>query len=300
MKLSKIRVELLFVNPEMAADYLAKRPDFQRPVSRNDVKKYAADLNSGNFLGRLDPLKFNRAGQLIDGQHICMACVESGKGFETFVMYNVPDEHMTVLDNGRNRTTTDQLAVINHELKPYAGTRKDMASAFKTVYRYAARLNVFSHPFGSRELAQLVSDDGLLLEAARFSQKYTGKRSLVPTGHATATYYLGRLAGISIKEIEAYLDAVAFSGRVLMADDSAEMTVKHHLEDIKRRKANGVTIMWERFRVILFGLSKRGQRLRSINLSDWPTLPGLDLKTLQERMHVLHTDSQNSIHTPGK
>ena len=102
--------DIELITPEMAARYLTKSR-LNRSMSLGVVESYAADMRSGKWKLTLDPIRFNEAGELMDGQHRLSACVMSGCAFLTKVVHGVPDEMMKVLDTGRRRKVSDHLAI---------------------------------------------------------------------------------------------------------------------------------------------------------------------------------------------
>lgn len=109
-KPSSIKMEQVKITPSIAEAWLDKNVS-NRKASRQAVGKYARDMQSGAWLCTGDPIKFNAAGDLIDGQHRLMACIKAGVGFDSFVIYGLPDNAKSVVDTGKSRSARDVLAM---------------------------------------------------------------------------------------------------------------------------------------------------------------------------------------------
>lgn len=98
------------VTPELAEEWL-KLNIKNRSLSGVTIAKYKRDMLSGNWRVSADPIRFNKLGQLIDGQHRLRACAESGANFSTLVARNLDLDVVNVIDSGRTRKAADMLAL---------------------------------------------------------------------------------------------------------------------------------------------------------------------------------------------
>jgi hypothetical protein len=71
---------------------------------------------------------FDTEGQLIDGQHRLSACVESKKGFETFVVRGLNTAAYTTIDQGWKRSHVQVLSAAGHK------NAKSLVTACKHVW----------------------------------------------------------------------------------------------------------------------------------------------------------------------
>lgn len=117
-----VRMVHMTITPDMAAELL-QRNVRNRSVSRETVEAYARDMRNGSWVLNGESIKFNRLGELIDGQHRLHAIISAGVQATLFVIYDLPDgaleNGMTVMDTvdrGRTRSVADQLR-IQHGFK---------------------------------------------------------------------------------------------------------------------------------------------------------------------------------------
>ena len=80
--------------------------------------KNALICNQWKFIG--DPIRISISGILLDGQHRCKACVESGVPFEAILITGLPDETFSIMDSGLSRTAGDTLGIDQCCEKPLA------------------------------------------------------------------------------------------------------------------------------------------------------------------------------------
>lgn len=86
----------------------------QRHISQNVVDQYATSLKLGQWSLNGESIKFDKSGNLIDGQHRLWACVKAQTSLPVFVVSDLPvtkDGIKTIdtIDSGKKRTVADAL-----------------------------------------------------------------------------------------------------------------------------------------------------------------------------------------------
>jgi hypothetical protein len=98
------------ITPAIARRYLdANRSN--RPMSRHVVAEYVSAMNGGEWLFNGEAIKFDRDGQLVDGQHRLEAVVKSGKSIAFLVIRGLDPEVFKTIDTGKKRSAGDVLAI---------------------------------------------------------------------------------------------------------------------------------------------------------------------------------------------
>lgn len=103
-----LSIELVTITPHTAKAMLDKNQNNRHPQKRY-IAQFARDMKSKDWRVTGDPIKFDTAGNLIDGQHRLMACIESGANFETYIAYGLDPETKDVVDTGKSRSGRDVL-----------------------------------------------------------------------------------------------------------------------------------------------------------------------------------------------
>lgn len=99
------------ITPEKASEMLEMNTaNFRRP-DRRRVQELAKIMSQGGWELNGESIKFGIDGTLLDGQHRLMACVQSGKDFETLVVRGVAATAMGI-DRGRPRNVGQWLQHI--------------------------------------------------------------------------------------------------------------------------------------------------------------------------------------------
>lgn len=105
---SGITTELVYVTDDMAGKWLATNFG-NRPVRKAMVARIAGCIERGEFVFTAETVKFDRDGNLIDGQHRLNAIVESGLGAWLLVVRGLSREAAEFMDQGATRTIADVL-----------------------------------------------------------------------------------------------------------------------------------------------------------------------------------------------
>lgn len=102
----EIRPEL--ITPEMAKEYLTQNVK-NRKASKRAVRLYRRDIEAGNWKFTGDPVRFNGAGTLIDGQHRLLAIQESGIAQPCLVIRGLDMDVQEHIDQGYKRQVAHHL-----------------------------------------------------------------------------------------------------------------------------------------------------------------------------------------------
>lgn len=113
----KTRIEQL--TPILAAKYLEKNAN-NRTISQALVDRYAADMAAGNWGVTHQGIAFDNEGNLLDGQHRCLAVIKSGATVQLMVTRDLPSVVSSngidlftrdLCDGGKNRSLANHLQI---------------------------------------------------------------------------------------------------------------------------------------------------------------------------------------------
>lgn len=108
----RLQVTIEKVTPDLAAEWLELNVT-NRNLREQLVAAYARDMTSGNWHMAGEPIKFSKAGKLLDGQHRLWAVVTSGVTVELLVVRGLEEKTQQVMDSGAARTASDALKLRN-------------------------------------------------------------------------------------------------------------------------------------------------------------------------------------------
>jgi hypothetical protein len=120
-----------------------------RGIRPSVVDAYARDMAAGHWVLNGDPIRFDKDGKLIDGQHRLLACIAANVPFKSFVVRDLPDDAFLTLDSGIKRTMGDELTFAEEK------NAIAVAAAIQQLMRYEAG----------------ILDKGTALKATRYEQK---------------------------------------------------------------------------------------------------------------------------------
>lgn len=102
------------ISPSLALALL-ERNTHNRPISDERVQVYARDMRAGVWQDNNQGIAFGRDGKLYDGQHRLWAVVESQATVRMLVVRGLPPEARETIDQGRSRTLSDTLQIVDGE-----------------------------------------------------------------------------------------------------------------------------------------------------------------------------------------
>lgn len=130
---TELKVEWVNIGPDLAERYLDTMR-VNRPLSTSNLKKIQGDMTNGRWHEDGDPIRFNREGALIDGQHRMWAIMETKLTFKFLVIRGVAPEAMSTMDTGKSRSLGDIIALYD----PLAKDLNSLAGATSAIYRWEA------------------------------------------------------------------------------------------------------------------------------------------------------------------
>lgn len=109
------RTEIVTVTPDLARKWLATNTANNRRVRRKKVDAYARDMTSGQWALTHQGIAFNKAGELVDGQHRLEAVIAANVPVQMVVSTGFDVEYSSPIDVGASRSFSDLLHVSNKE-----------------------------------------------------------------------------------------------------------------------------------------------------------------------------------------
>ena len=99
------------ISPDKAKEYMLAN-NHNRRLSGRTVDRYTRDILAGEWPFTGDPIRFNGAGTLIDGQHRLAAIIKAGQAAQCLVIRGLGLEVQEKIDQGRMRQAAD-FAIID-------------------------------------------------------------------------------------------------------------------------------------------------------------------------------------------
>jgi hypothetical protein len=105
-----LTTQVMEVDVDTANEWLATMAPNRR-LSRGNLEALVLAMEEGRWHDDGSPIRFNRSGELVDGQHRLTAVVVTGKPQTFLVVWGVPNQAMSTLDTGKSRSRGDVLLI---------------------------------------------------------------------------------------------------------------------------------------------------------------------------------------------
>lgn len=190
-----MRIERIAVNPTKAQEWLGQNLERNRPISKGRVRSLAGDMTNGRWRSNGETLKFDRTGRLIDGQHRLSAVIAAERTVEFDVAFDVPEDAVQTIDQGRSRGAADVLHM--HGL----ANAKVLSGSAKIVMNYLDGYNP-----SYTQTAPAIQD---FVDRFPDIEKYAGLATslfgIIPPSPVGAVLYLGSVDGTRAKMVDTFV-----------------------------------------------------------------------------------------------
>lgn len=194
------------VTPDQAAEWLSSMKGNRRVVEAR-VKKYAEEMRDGRWELNGESIKIDSKGRLFDGQHRCLAIVESGVPCRSAVFFGQRPESLLTIDTGKARNFADILTMMGEK------ATCALAAAVRTCYiwdwchtfLYNPRAPE-ANPTHAALLQYLKDNPGIREGVAQVLSKTHGRTKLISAGHGGGLYYI--LARIDSEDVSKFFESV--------------------------------------------------------------------------------------------
>lgn len=164
------------LTPAKAKEYLDGQAA-NRGISSSRVSMYARDIENGDWYFNGAPIRFNKQGRLIDGQHRCKAVIKANKSIQIMVIRGIDQEAQTTMDTGRSRGISDVLALrgVKNASIVAAFAKRYNTLLHKGLERTLQEGGGASITSVSELLALFNDNEALITECAKAGSKYSKK-----------------------------------------------------------------------------------------------------------------------------
>jgi len=105
-----MEIKIKTITPKMASAILTRNPA-NRNVRKHLVATISRDIAGGAWQMNGDAIRINADGELIDGQHRLLACIDADAPIKTVFITGMDDRVRTTIDSGARRTVGDRFAM---------------------------------------------------------------------------------------------------------------------------------------------------------------------------------------------
>lgn len=260
------RVGIERVDPDTARHFLTKMRQNRAP-SQVKIDQFARDMLAGNWHLNGETLKFDINGVFFDGNHRCLAVIQSGKAQDFFVARGLAPEAFRTVDTGTPRGMKHvlQMEGVDNSAVLAAIARQMWAWENGVLQVAAGRLSP-SHT----ELEDVLARHPDLSRAATISG-LKGLSRLLPPSVIGACWYI--LARVDDAEATAFFQAL--SDGAGLARGNPILTLRERLITDRTQRRRNSTAMYYDMVFRAWNAHRKGRQLSKIQLS----LPLRDITT---------------------
>jgi hypothetical protein len=170
------------------------------------ILRYRRDMLAGKWVPTGETIKFDTAGNLIDGQNRCFALAELDEVTVEFdVTYNVSAKAQFAMDGGVKRTTGDQLGFAGFERPTKVGPVAKLMMSFEAgLLKSSIQKGIGS--FTNHEVIEYLNRNPDVVEATRDSLNFTRRLPMAPS---VIGFVLCSLRRIDRVRADDFMDALA-------------------------------------------------------------------------------------------
>lgn len=219
--------QIVTLTPELAEAWLTYNTR-NRKLSETVVRRYQADMEAGRWTFAADPIRFDIHGTLLDGQHRLTAlarCTDIALPF--LIIRGLPPEAQTVMDQGRKRTTADQLGLrgVRNATNVAAGARVYLLWVDRAMFRNS---NMSSALVSSPRIEAWAQDNADKVERINSYMTIVKANDATPSVSIAAAYAFDDIDPDATRE---FFEALAHGGMPL---NNPINTLDKRLQRIRR------------------------------------------------------------------
>lgn len=213
--MKKENINLVLFTPEMATEIISKPSTNFRSVKRPVVNQYAKDMENGNWTFCGDTIKFDKDGNLIDGQHRLRAIIKSGIPQYFYKVEELDPESARVMDSGFKRSVNDYLKSQSAAYETGAASIIRQVETFKKQSKYIGHSTANNGTSYSDVVDLYENDTEWYNKAAIYGKKISKEsaRILKQTEVGAIYYYLVRIMGVDADYVEDFFFKLCNSSR---------------------------------------------------------------------------------------
>lgn len=143
--------EGIVLTPARAKQLIDNTKGYQRPLNRRNIDRLKSIILSGKWKYNGEPLILGPDGSILQGQHRCHACWETGVSIVTDIKHGINPDTYHTMDNGVTRQMSDAVRAAGYTYHTI------LTPAVRLLYRYehdmllgmkSYRLPLFPAPMG--------------------------------------------------------------------------------------------------------------------------------------------------------
>lgn len=256
-----VKIETVYVTPSMAKKWIEENNTKNRPLSRAQVDRLVRFMKDGAWHFDGAPIRFDKFGNLLDGQHRLTACVEADFPFAAVVIKGLEPESFFFMDQNKPRSASDNLAILGKSCTT------DFAAAGKWVLRYKTKKGQLNSYVEKMDVVEFCAQTPKLDACVSWA---SSKKGLMPSSLVATLLYIFR----EINDEQAFDFMTQIITGANLSEGSPALTFRNRViaENAGRRRANLTAVF--AYAVYAWNAWRKGKQLKYLRWdegSDFPT-----------------------------
>jgi len=184
--------EIVTITPAMASAWLADNHFDNRRLDDRNVDKISRDIKADRWVFDGNAIRFDKNGDIIDGQHRLWAIVMSGKPVSSLVIRNLDNEAKMTIDSGKARGNADFLHFKGYTNTTVLASVCRLSIGYKEnegdLWKWAQGTS--SKRLTPQELLHEASNNKKIEEAVKATQSLKFSRKILSPATVAFCYYL--------------------------------------------------------------------------------------------------------------
>lgn len=202
-----IDYRITLLTPALARELLG-RNTHNRRVRKNNLALLTSAIRGGEWRYDGSPIRIDSDGNLIDGQHRCLAVIAADKPVHVLIIEGLPSEVQSTIDTGASRSLSDALTLAG---EPNASVLGALIRAFWAIEKTGSIEAAFAQGGGSPR-AMTVSTGLSWLEQNSWVREYATRAKSAwkysPLTPTAATVLMAMFDRIDVADSQHFWDAV--------------------------------------------------------------------------------------------
>lgn len=184
--------EIMYISPAEASAWLGDNKFDNRRLDDRNVERIVRDIKAGKWVFDGNPIRFDKDGNIIDGQHRLWAIVKSGKQVQSMVVRGLDNEAKMTIDTGKARNISDIFHFHGYVNSSVLASVCRLAIGYRetdgNMWRWATQN---SHKrLSTQELLKEAKANALAIAAVQSTISMPMTRKIMGVGMTAFAYYL--------------------------------------------------------------------------------------------------------------
>jgi hypothetical protein len=217
------------ITPEVAHAMLGRNLK-NRAVNKSLVSTYVRDMKNGAWQVTGEAIKIDSHGTMLDGQHRCLAVIESETSVPMLVVRGIAPSAQSVMDTGRKRSAADMLTLTGYHNTTTLAASARMCIAIPRG-GYAAARSSSSNRATNTEIATFIAENPGIIEATSLAVATARGIDAPP---AVIGYSAFRLMAIEVQQAHQFFIDACEKANLPKGDPA--LTLAHRLAEARRSR----------------------------------------------------------------